>query len=123
MSFCLYFYVCSLFLLTWLFFGTSITFAKLSKCEECHAKISRKLVKDFNRSKMSETISCASCHEWAHTSDQDVEKASYYEDMYVQASEHFPGILLDVKKRSVRFSLEKFIIEIEETLNHFDELD
>ena len=41
--------------------------------------------------------------------------------MYVQASEHFPGILLDVKKRSLRFSLEKFIIEIEETLNHFDE--
>ncbi|MGD2185994.1 MAG: hypothetical protein PVI71_07700 [Desulfobacterales bacterium] len=46
---------------------------------------------------------------------------SYYEDMYVQAAEHFPGILLDVKKRTLRFSLEKFIDELEETMSHFDE--
>ncbi len=32
---------------------------------------------------------------------------SYYEDMYVQAAEHFPGIVLDVEKRTLRFSLEK----------------
>ena len=25
---------------------------------------------------------------------------SYYEDMYVQAAEHFPGILLDMEKRT-----------------------
>jgi hypothetical protein len=46
---------------------------------------------------------------------------SYYEDMYVQAAEHFPGILLDVANRTLRFSLEKFIDELEETMAHFEE--
>ncbi|MEW6186867.1 MAG: hypothetical protein AB1585_14125 [Thermodesulfobacteriota bacterium] len=46
---------------------------------------------------------------------------NYYEDMYVQASEHFPGILLDLEKRSLRFSQEKFALELEETLAHFEE--
>jgi len=46
---------------------------------------------------------------------------SYYEDMYVQVSEHFPGILLDLEKRTLRFSMEKFISEVEETMEHFDE--
>ena len=46
---------------------------------------------------------------------------SYYEDMYVQAAEHFPGILLDVDKRTLRFSIDKLIGEFEETLSHFDE--
>ena len=46
---------------------------------------------------------------------------NYYEDMYVQAAEHFPGILLDVEKRTLRFSIEKFISELEDTLNHFEE--
>ena len=46
---------------------------------------------------------------------------SYYEDMYVQASEHFPGILLDMEKRTLRFSMEKFITEFEEAMAHFDE--
>ena len=46
---------------------------------------------------------------------------SYYEDMYVQASEHFPGILLDVDKRTLRFSMEKFISELEESLAHYDD--
>ena len=46
---------------------------------------------------------------------------SYYEDMYVQASEHFPGILADMEKRTLRFSMEKFIIELEHTLAHFEE--
>jgi hypothetical protein len=48
-------------------------------------------------------------------------KVSYYEDMYVQASEHFPGILLDLEKQKLRFSLEKFIAEFEEAMLHFDE--
>jgi hypothetical protein len=30
---------------------------------------------------------------------------SYYEDMYVQAAEHFPGIVLDIEKRILRFSI------------------
>jgi hypothetical protein len=46
---------------------------------------------------------------------------SYYEDMYVQAAEHFPGILLDVKNRTLRFSMDKFIAELEETMSRFDE--
>ncbi|SPJ16216.1 conserved hypothetical protein [Syntrophobacter sp. SbD2] len=46
---------------------------------------------------------------------------SYYEDMYVQASGHFPGILADMEKRTLRFSIEKFIIELEDTLAHFED--
>jgi len=46
---------------------------------------------------------------------------SYYEDMYVQASEHFPGILLDMENRTLRFSMEKFMAEFEETMSHFDD--
>ncbi len=46
---------------------------------------------------------------------------SYYEDMYVQAGEHFPGILLDLDNRTLKFSMDKFILELEETLGHFDE--
>ncbi|MGD8449615.1 MAG: hypothetical protein PVF36_10325, partial [Desulfobacterales bacterium] len=46
---------------------------------------------------------------------------SYTEDMYVQAAEHFPGILLDMENRTLRFSMEKFIIEFEQTLAHFNE--
>lgn len=46
---------------------------------------------------------------------------SYTEDMYVQAAEHFPGILLDMKNRTLGFSIEKFIIEFEETMAHFNE--
>ena len=46
---------------------------------------------------------------------------SYYEDMYVQASEHFPGILLDMGARTLRFSTDKFFDEFEETLAHFEE--
>lgn len=48
---------------------------------------------------------------------------NYYEDMYVQASEHFPGIVLDLEGRTLRFSLDKFIDEYEETLAHYDEPD
>ena len=48
---------------------------------------------------------------------------SYYEDMYVQAAEHFPGIILDIEKRTIHFSMEKFAEELEETLSHFDEPD
>jgi hypothetical protein len=46
---------------------------------------------------------------------------SYYEDMYVQASEHFPGIILDVEKRTLRLSIEKFTNELEEAMAHFEE--
>ncbi|NLI83551.1 MAG: hypothetical protein GX443_17995 [Deltaproteobacteria bacterium] len=46
---------------------------------------------------------------------------NYYEDMYVQAAEHFPGILLDVEQRTLRFSMDKFLEEIEETLARMDD--
>jgi hypothetical protein len=46
---------------------------------------------------------------------------SYYEDMYVQASEHFPGIVLNLQERTLRFSFEKFIEEIEQTMAHFED--
>jgi hypothetical protein len=46
---------------------------------------------------------------------------SYYEDMYVQAAEHFPGIILDLDKKTLRFSIDKFIEEYEELLTHYDE--
>ena len=48
-------------------------------------------------------------------------RMNYYEDMYVQASEHFPGIVLDMAARTLRFSMDKFINEFEETLAHFDD--
>ena len=41
--------------------------------------------------------------------------------MYVQASERFPGIALDMEKRTIRFSIERFGIELEEALSHFEE--
>ena len=46
---------------------------------------------------------------------------NYYEDMYVQASEHFPGILLDLENRTLRFSLDKFIEEFEAAQARFDD--
>jgi len=46
---------------------------------------------------------------------------NYYEDMYVQAAEHFPGIVLDVENRTLRFSNQKFIDELEQSLARFDQ--
>ncbi|MBC2711664.1 MAG: hypothetical protein HGJ94_11965 [Desulfosarcina sp.] len=48
---------------------------------------------------------------------------SYYEDMYVQAAEHFPGIVLDMENRTLRFSMDRFAEELEETLARFDDPD
>ena len=46
---------------------------------------------------------------------------SYYEDMYVQAAEHFPGIVLDIEKRTLRFSMDRFAEELEDALQRFDD--
>ncbi len=46
---------------------------------------------------------------------------SYHEDMYVQAGEHFPGIVLDLEKRTLRFSMDKFAGELEAAMAHFDD--
>jgi len=48
-------------------------------------------------------------------------RLSYYEDMYVQASEHFPGIVLDLDKQTLTFSMDSFVTELEDTLSHFEE--
>ncbi|MGM0539619.1 MAG: hypothetical protein ACQERT_10465, partial [Thermodesulfobacteriota bacterium] len=32
---------------------------------------------------------------------------NYFEDMYVQASEHFPGIILDVENKKLGFSMDR----------------
>jgi hypothetical protein len=48
-------------------------------------------------------------------------RLSYYEDMYVQASEHFPGIVLDMDRQTLAFSMDKFIAELEDTLSRFDD--
>ena len=46
---------------------------------------------------------------------------SYHEDMYVQTSEHFPGIVLDLEKQTLRFSMEKFMEELEGAMARFHE--
>jgi hypothetical protein len=46
---------------------------------------------------------------------------SYYEDMYVQAAEHFPGIVLNMENKTLRFSMPKFIDEFEETMSRFED--
>ncbi|MFC1532811.1 hypothetical protein ACFL7M_05555 [Thermodesulfobacteriota bacterium] len=46
---------------------------------------------------------------------------SYYEDMYVQASEHFPGAIVDMEKQTLHFSMDKFVDEFEEVMAHFDD--
>lgn len=48
---------------------------------------------------------------------------NYYEDMYVQAAEHFPGILLDVQNQTLRFSMDRFMEEFGETMAKFDQPD
>lgn len=46
---------------------------------------------------------------------------NYYEDMYVQASENFPGIVLDLDQRSLRFDMDKFIAEFETVMDRFED--
>ena len=46
---------------------------------------------------------------------------NYYEDMYVQASEHFPGTVLDLENHTLSFSHDKFMVELEETIARFDD--
>lgn len=47
-----------------------------SECENCHAKLTPNMVKDFNRGKMAKILTCADCHGDEHTSAADVEKAT-----------------------------------------------
>ncbi len=47
-------------------------------------------------------------------------RLNYYEDMYVQAAEHFPGIVLDMEQRMLKFSMDKFVEELEDVLASFE---
>lgn len=42
---------------------------------------------------------------------------SYYEDMYAQASQHFPGIVVDVDNKKISFDSTRF----QEELNEYSE--
>jgi len=48
-------------------------------------------------------------------------RISYFEDMYVQAAEHFPGIVLDVENRKLTFSTEKFMEALESAMAGFED--
>jgi hypothetical protein len=48
-------------------------------------------------------------------------RLSFFEDMYVQVSEHFPGISLDMEKREIGFSLEQFYTDLEESLPRWED--
>ncbi|MDO9534400.1 MAG: hypothetical protein Q7J85_03490 [Bacillota bacterium] len=50
-------------------------------------------------------------------------KTSFFEDMYVQVSEHFPGISLDLENRMIRFSIDKFYADLDEYVAQMDNLD
>ena len=41
---------------------------------------------------------------------------NYYEDMYVQAAEHFPGIVPDLENRTLSFSMDKFAGELDDAM-------
>jgi hypothetical protein len=53
----------------------AMVLAKTSECEDCHAKITPKLVEDFNRGKMAESLTCKACHGSSHKGMDDVDKA------------------------------------------------
>lgn len=48
---------------------------------------------------------------------------NYHEDMYVQAAEHFPGMVVDLEKRTLRFSMDRFIEEYEDAMARMEEPD
>ncbi len=48
-------------------------------------------------------------------------KVNFFEDMYAQVSQHFPGIILDTEKRIVSFSIDKFYEDFEEFMPHWEE--
>ncbi len=48
-------------------------------------------------------------------------KVSFYEDMYAQVSEHFPGIIIDTEKREISLSSERFYEELDELFNHWED--
>ncbi len=50
-------------------------------------------------------------------------RVSYYEDMYVQALERFPGVLIDVEHSRVSIDTQTFFDALPEFLEHEDDLE
>ena len=50
-------------------------------------------------------------------------KINFFEDMYVQATEKFPGIIVEPEVAKIHFNTEKFYSELEEVLNNFENED
>ncbi len=48
-------------------------------------------------------------------------RVNFFEDMYAQISEHFPGLTIDVERRDIHFSLNKFYIDMEALLQHWED--
>jgi hypothetical protein len=46
---------------------------------------------------------------------------NYYEDMYVQASQHFPGIIVDAENKRIFFDSAKFDQQLIEYSERMDE--
>lgn len=46
---------------------------------------------------------------------------NYREDMYVQAAEHFPGMVVDMEARRLWFSRERFMEELEPAMEHLED--
>ena len=68
-------WICTVFLVTVLYWGANAAWAVPSKCEECHRKITPGMVKDFNRGAMAATMNCADCHGSEHMTAADVANA------------------------------------------------
>ncbi len=50
-------------------------------------------------------------------------RRSFYEDMYVQISENFPGVTVDFEQQDIHFCSEDFQGQLPELVAHWDDLD
>ncbi len=50
-------------------------------------------------------------------------KANFYEDMYVQVTENFPGITVDQREEKIKFNLEDFYVGLEDYVQNIDNGD
>lgn len=50
-------------------------------------------------------------------------KVNFYEDMYVQITENFPGIILDIEKQKINFTLDQFYTDLNNYAEHMDDQD
>jgi len=48
-------------------------------------------------------------------------RLSYYEDMYVQVSENFPGVKIDIENRRIDFNTQRFYSELESFAERMDD--